>query len=187
MNAPTGPLDGRLHWSGRVPLRWRVLQHPPDPGERARTEERNTTLLNALDLVEEGAGHHQEEPSPVVAQLERMEAKFDLVITLLSEILLPDEMAPETVALRMSARGVAFDTAERVAPGTLVELSIHFSASLPRPVVLYGEVVPGAAGDERQLAVAFRDIGSAVKERLERMVFRRHRRSIAQQRPLASA
>lgn len=187
MNAQAGPLEGRLHWSGRVPLQWRVLQHPPNPGERARVEERNTTLLNALDLVEEGAGHHQEEPSPMVAQLERLEAKFDLVITLLSEILLPDEIAPQTVALRMSARGVAFETAEPVAPGTLVELSVHFSASLPRPVVLYGEVVPGEPGEERQLSVAFRDTGSAVKERLERLVFRRHRRSIAQQRPVASA
>ena len=187
MNASAGPLDGRLHWSGRVPLQWRVLQRPPDPGERARTEERNTTLLNALDLIEEGTGHHQEEPSPMAAQLERLEAKFDLVITLLSEILLPEAIAPETVALRMSSRGVAFEAPERIASGTLVELSIHFSASLPRPVVLCGEVVQSAPGEERQLAVAFRDIGSAVNDHLERLVFRRHRRSIAQQRPLETA
>ncbi|HKK31492.1 MAG TPA: PilZ domain-containing protein, partial [Alphaproteobacteria bacterium] len=68
-----------------------------------------------------------------------------------------------------------------------VELSIHFSASLPRPVVLCGEVVQSAPGEERQLAVAFRDIGSAVNDHLERLVFRRHRRSIAQQRPLETA
>jgi len=176
-------LDGRLSWSGALPLQWRVLERLPDHDHLARSDERNTALLNALTLIEEATVRQAEEPSPLIAQMERLEAKFDLVLTLLTEALLPESAAPGPVAVRLSSRGMAFDPGESIAAGTVIELSIHFSASLPRPVVLYGVVVEPPSGEEGHISLEFRRLGPRVKERLERLVFRRHRRSIAQQRP----
>lgn len=176
-------LEGRLSWDGALPLDWRVLDRLPDRDQLARSDERNIALLNALTLIEEGAVRQAEEPSPLIAQMERLEAKFDLVLTLLTEALLPESAAPGPVSMRLSSRGIVFDAGKPVEPGTVVELSIHFSASLPRPVVLCGVVIEPLPGEEGHVSVEFRRLGPGVKERLERLVFRRHRRSIAQQRP----
>lgn len=176
-------LEGRLSWDGALPLDWRVLDRLPDRDQLARSDERNIALLNALTLIEEGAVRQAEEPSPLIAQMERLEAKFDLVLTLLTEALLPESAAPGPVSMRLSSRGMVFDAGKPVEPGTVVELSIHFSASLPRPVVLCGVVIEPLPGEEGHVSVEFRRLGPGVKERLERLVFRRHRRSIAQQRP----
>ena len=184
MNATV--LEGRLSWSGALPLDWRVLDRVPDHDQLVRTDERNGALLNALTLIEEGAVRHAEEPSPLVAQMERLEAKFDLVLTLLTEALLPESVAPGPVHVSLSSRGVVFEAAAQVEPGTPIEVSLHFSASLPRPVVLYGIVTEPEAGEEDQVAVEFRHLEPGVKERLERLIFRRHRRSIALQRPRAA-
>lgn len=179
-------LEGRLSWEGALPLDWRVLDRLPDRDQLARADERNIALLNALALIEEGAVRQAEEPSPLLAQMERLEAKFDLVLTLLTEALLPESAAPAPVPLRLSSRGLIFDAGSPAEPGTAVEISIHFSASLPRPVVLYGTVVEPLPGEESHLSVEFRPMDPGVKERLERLVFRRHRRSIAQLRPKAA-
>jgi hypothetical protein len=179
-------LEGRLSWEGALPLDWRTLDRLPEREQLGRTVERNIALLNALTLIEEGAVRQAEEPSPLVAQMERLEAKFDLVLTLLTEALLPESVAPGPVALRLSSRGVVFDAGESVEPGKVVEISIHFSASLPRPVVLYGIGIEPLPGEESHVSVEFRQLDPGVKERLERLVFRRHRRSIAQQRPKAA-
>jgi hypothetical protein len=176
-------LEGRLSWSGRLPLQWRVLDYMPDEELLLRTDDRNYALLRALALVEERAIHQPEEPSPLVAQMERLEAKFDLVLTLLTEVLLPEAEVPRAVPMRLCAKGLVFEAAYPVEPGAVVEVSIHFSASLPRPVVFFGVVVEPLPGEEAHVSVEFRHIGSGVKERLERLVFRRHRRSIARQRP----
>jgi hypothetical protein len=176
-------LEGRLSWSGALPLQWRVLDRLPDHDHLARSDERNTALLNALTLIEEATVRQTEEPSPLIAQMERLEAKFDLVLTLLTEALLPESAAPGPVAMRISSRGMVFDAGAPIAAGTVIELSVHFSASLPRPVVLYGVVAEASAGEEGHVPVEFRRLGPGVIERLERLVFRRHRRSIAQQKP----
>lgn len=175
-------LEGRLSWSGALPLEWRVLDRLPERDQLVRTDERNAALLNALTLIEE-APRHAEEPSPLVAQMERLEAKFDLVLTLLTEALLPESIAPGPVPVSLSARGLVFETGEPLEPGMVLQLGLHFSASLPRPVVLFGVVEAPEPGAEKQVSVEFRQLDPAVKERLERLVFRRHRRSIAQQRP----
>lgn len=176
-------LEGRLSWSGALPLEWRVLNRLPERDQLARTEERNVALLNALTLIEEAPARHMEEPSPLVAHMERLEAKFDLVLTLLTEALLPEAVAPGPTHLSLSARGLVFAPGEPLEPGTVLQLGLHFSASLPRPVVLYGVVEEPEPGDEGEVSVEFRQLEPAVKERLERLIFRRHRRSIAQQRP----
>jgi len=178
-------LEGRLCWDGRVPIQWRVLDRMPDEAQLARAEERNIALLNALALIEEGTPR-ADEPSPLVAQMERLEAKFDLVLTLLTEVVLPDAMAPRAVEVRLCSRGMAFEVAYPAEAGSMVELSMHLSASLPRPLMLYGVVLEPLPGEEAHVALEFEHLGPAVKERLERLVFRRHRRSIAQQRPQAA-
>lgn len=176
-------LEGRLSWSGPVPLEWRVLDRLPERDQLARTDERNAALLNALTLIEEAPARHAEEPSPLVAHMERLEAKFDLVLTLLTEALLPEAVAPGPVPVSLSARGLVFAPGEALQPGTVLQLGLHFSASLPRPVVLFGVVEAPAPGEAHQVSVEFRQLDPGVKERLERLIFRRHRRSIAQQRP----
>ncbi|MEI2421606.1 PilZ domain-containing protein, partial [Arthrospira platensis SPKY2] len=109
--------------------------------------------------IEEQAVRQAEEPSPLAAQMERLEAKFDLVLALLTEALLPESAAPGPVAMRLSSLGLVFDAGEPIAAGTPIELSIHFSASLPRPVVLYGVVVEPPTGEEGRVAVEFRRLG----------------------------
>jgi hypothetical protein len=179
-------LEGRLCWSGALPLQWRVLDRLPEHDQLARSDERNTALLNALTLIEETTIRQGEESSPLIAQMERLEAKFDLVLTLLTEALLPESAAPGPVAMRLSSRGMVFGAGEPIEPGTVIELSIHFSSSLPRPIVLCGVVVAPLPGEEDHVAVEFRRLSPGVTERLERLVFRRHRRSIAQQKPASA-
>lgn len=179
------PLEGRLSWSGRVPVQWHLLDALPDEAQLGRAAERNAALLNALTLVEEGVARHSDDTSPLAAHMDRLEAKFDLVLNLLTEVLLPDAVAPTPVPVRLCSRGLVFEVAYPAPPGSAVELNIYFSASLPRPVRLYGVVVEPQAGEEDLLSVEFHGIEGVVKDRLERLVFRRHRRSIAKQRPQA--
>ena len=180
---PGGPLEGRLSWSGRLPLEWRVLEALPEREHLDRREERNFALLSALAFIEHGPGRRAEDPAPLAGQFERLEAKFDLVMAMLSEVLMPDGAGPDAARVMLSGDGVALDTCAPADPGTAVEIDLYLSSIVPRPVRLTGLVRPNLMPDSDAMVVAFEHIGPRVREQLQQLVFRRHRRTIARQRP----
>ena len=184
MNAePGGPLDGRLSWSGRVPVEWRVLDELPEREHLDRREERNFALLGALAFIEHGPARRAEDQAPLASQFERLEAKFDLVLAMLSEVLVPDGAGPAAARVTLSGDGLALEVERRAQPGTPVEVDLYLSTIVPRPVRLIGVVRADLAPGRDAMVVEFRRIGPRVREQLQQLVFRRHRRTIARQRP----
>nr|WP_240901200.1 PilZ domain-containing protein [Thioalkalivibrio sp. XN279] len=155
----------------------------PEREHLDRREERNFALLSALAFIEHGPGRRAEDPAPLAGQLEHLEAKFDLVLAMLSEVLMPDGAGPDLARVTLSGDGVALETDAPVDPGTAVEIDLYLSTIVPRPVRLAGVVRPNLSPGSDAMVVEFRRIGPRVREQLQQLVFRRHRRTIARQRP----
>lgn len=130
-------------------------------------------LLRELAALEErraeGEEGHAHEPT-----LRRLEAKLDLVLDLLAQ-LLPDLATLPVTGARISARGIQFDEAQP-APSPAV-LVWQPSEAIPMTLRL-----PVRADDAEGRAWAFDGLEPELEELLGRHVFRLHRRWLAAQR-----
>ncbi|MCF1184765.1 PilZ domain-containing protein [Marichromatium gracile] len=142
-------------------------RRPPTPAESG------IRLLDAIAMLEDGGrGGRDETPS---LELQRLEAKVDLLMQLLTTWM--QEQLPAPVSATLSAEGV-------VLPVGLLEtaddrLELYPSTAFAQPLVLGLETVcelDGALGARW----CFSDDG--LREALGRWVFRMHRRAVARAR-----
>ncbi|HSP01293.1 MAG TPA: PilZ domain-containing protein, partial [Thioalkalivibrio sp.] len=126
--------------------------------------------------------HRPTEESPELApELARLDAKMNQVLELLGDWLLAQGKHPATYDVRFNASGLEWSSPEGPEPDTLAELSIYVCAAFPKPMVVYGQVVSREAtadGAIRTL-VRFEGVSDSLRDGLERLIFRRHRREVA--------
>ncbi len=151
------------------------------PGDHWRGQA--TLLLRALALFDESRDGDGDDADPQRLDLHRIEAKLDVVIALLGTVLGDRAAALPAVALRWSRVGVRFRAAHApaVADGCL---RVQPDARLPQVIELPVRVVAtrSEADGECTAWVRFVGLDEALEAALERHVFRRHRRQVAEAR-----
>jgi hypothetical protein len=144
-------------------------------------------LLRALAVMEEGGEPEREDGDARTAELARVEAKLDLVLALLGAVAAARAPDLPEVALRWSRVGARLRLAEAPALPHGV-LRVHLDPRLPQPLELQVRVVgtePTGAGVLAWLR--FEALDPGLEAALERHVFRRHRRAVAESRRQAKA
>jgi hypothetical protein len=157
----------------RLPLRWLPA---PAPAELPAVQQANEeTLRIILSLDEHHAVEAGEDNAEIAQELVRLESKINLILELVSQVLVRQLDLPAAVPVHLSAHAIEWpaDAPPGAADG-LVEL--YVCPRYPRPLRLPARLEP-AAGDTRR--ARFGELGEAVQDLLEKLIFRHHRRRIA--------
>lgn len=174
------PLEEGLVSEDHLPLSWVAVDALPSDPQLTALNLSNEALVRACEGLEET--HRPTEESPELAhELARLDAKMNLVLELLGDWLLAQGKHPAACHVRFNASGIEWSSPEGPAPDTLAELSVYVCAAFPKPMVVYGRVVASEAvadGLTRTL-VRFEGVSDSLRDGLERLIFRRHRREVA--------
>lgn len=147
------------------------------------------TLLRSVALVEDARGDDgHDERSDATLQVQRLEAKLDLVMVLLGRLVRQSAQDLPLRPLRWSRRGIRLEQGSRsgAAPGSMGVIRLQPCDWLPDhidlPVVIVAEAANGSGA--HYLWLRFERLSDALEMALERHLFRLHRRQIAEARRL---
>lgn len=178
-----GFLQG-LSYEDLLPLEWRRCGTEGRDAAAARLNDANEDMLRMLAIIEERTLEKPDEPGAASAELLRLEAKVNLLLDMMGQVLSNHVVLPDPVPVRLGAAGMEFAHTAPPRAGEHIVASLYLHPHYPRPLEVMGEVV--AANDTGSGAhwvhVGFEQISPAVQDWLERFIFRRHRRMIAQSR-----
>ncbi len=147
------------------------------------------TLLRSVALVEDARsddGH--DDRSDATLQVQRLEAKLDLVMVLLGRLVRQSAQDLPLRPLRWSRRGIRIEQGMRTgaSAGSQGVIRLQPCDWLPDhidlPVVIVAEAANGAGA--HYLWLRFEGLSDALEMALERHLFRLHRRQIAEARRL---
>ncbi|RMD79164.1 MAG: hypothetical protein D6809_04270 [Gammaproteobacteria bacterium] len=183
-----------LSYEDHLPVRWVAGPVPEAEGTRTRLEEENEQALRALALLEErlperpAEGGGEEHAQPAAQELARVEAKLNLILALVGQLVARDRAVPPARPVRLGADGLSWEAEGPVpAPGERGLVEVYPVPRWPQPLRLPARVVavePVGEGRHR-VCVHYEAMGETAREALEKLVFRHHRRSVARARHLA--
>jgi hypothetical protein len=158
------------------PLAW-----PLAPARSLSLSERNGNALAAIAALEERRVEAAEDDNPLVQEMRRMDAKLTALVDIVNRLLTPADALPGRRLVRFNARGAVIPT-ELVPPGEALLLSLRFDHCRSLPLELAAE--PDRALNDGRTFVAFTALNDAQGDAIERLVFRHHRRKVADARQL---
>jgi hypothetical protein len=164
-----------ITYQAALPLRWQRQAAPSDEA-LAVARHANMTLLQALSTLESASDKDHDADQPAAKSIERLEAKLDIALSLLSKLV---AQHTETMPVRPVTMGVHHiewreETAD-LDPGTTVLIDLHLNPKLPDPLRLYARIVSVRSG---ACTAEFLDEDEELEEWITRTLFRYHRRML---------
>jgi len=158
---------------GVFPVSWQDMPAGFADAEYAALHEGNLMLLNAIAVMEQPRHIEGEEGSALHLDMFRLEAKVDLLTSLVTRLLTHYEMVPPLAAVTLNAR--TFHWHGKVLPvepgqSGIIELYVHPLVAAPLRLPARIE----AAG-----VASLGEMSQPVRNALEKFLFRQHRRQIA--------
>lgn len=162
-----------------APLAW------PLPDAMAqRLAERNLATLATIAALSERHADSADEDSPVMQELLRMDAKLTALVEIVNLLLVPSSDLPARQLLRFNAIGALLPATLVPAGEVSLLLRLRFDVCRSLPLELAAQVERRL--DDGRIFVVFAQQGDAVGDAIERLVFRHHRRKVAEARQLTS-
>lgn len=172
-----------LLYEDHLPLHWQPTAAAVAEGGSSHVDEANAEFLRLMAVLDEHLPEPAEEHPEIAHDVRRLESKIDLLLGMVGRLLARQRPLPEAVPLRLSAAGVEWLSTRTPAPGEYVLLELYLRHDLPLPLLLTGKVV-GVADEaaRRRVTVIFDGLGDGVRDWLDKIVFRQHRRRVAHSR-----
>jgi len=168
----------------RWSLDWVVCQEMPESLALRQEADRAISLFRVSWLIDERAQASVDENSGAAAsEIERLNAKLDLVLLLLGQGLATQMSMPPSMDLRLSATALVIAEpapGSRPAEGALLSLRVFPLAGMPVHFKWPARVGPPPADGGIQLN--FQETAPYLKDELEKFVFMHHRRETAAKR-----
>lgn len=171
--------SSRVSVEGALRASCEALDAMPDRPALTRLAERNLSTLASIAAIEERRVEAADEDSPVLQELARLDAKLNALVDIVNRLLAAPESLPARNCLQFNALG-AVVPAELVPGNEVVLLALHFDACPSLPLELPSRVLRRL--DDGRVFLAFEPCGDVLGEALERLVFRHHRRKVAETR-----
>lgn len=158
------------------PLAW-----PVPEAQALWLAERNGNTLAAIAALEERRVESAEDDNPLMQEMRRMDAKLTALVDIVNQLLAPASTLPAQRPVRFNARGAVIPT-ELVAPGDAMLLKLRFDHCRSLPLEFPAKVERQL--DDGRTFVSFPTLNDALSDAIERLVFRHHRRKVAESRQL---
>ena len=174
--ANTIVLYDELAYQDTLPVAWRSLPGAVDPAYAASLAERNTRLLQACAAIED---HSPEREDDVAPELLRIDAKINLLLDLMGQLLTANRPRPTPVPVRFNTLGATWPAATATTPATGSQglVLLYLRDYLPEALRLPGHITE--VGANRRIKVRFAPLGEATADLMEKLIFRHHRRLVA--------
>jgi hypothetical protein len=171
---------GRVAWSGDFHARFTATaQLPSTAAELASANERHASVLMALSALMERRVDNPDEDSAISQDMARLDAKLNVLIEIVNRLLLPESALPTRTHVKFNATGAWLPDVGGLQAGDSAALVVHFDGCRALPLELPGTV---QAGPQQGTFLAFQGLSDTVRQEIERLVFRQHRRQIAEAR-----
>ncbi len=159
-------------------------------GERPLMQQQAEAMLSGLAVAEDSRGEDPDDRGEVPQSMQRLEAKLDLIVSLLSK-LVSQQSAPLPVRpLRWSHLGLRIDAAapSNARPGDPGVVTLQPVAWLGDTIELPVRVLATLASADggQHLWLRFGTLTAGLEDALTRHLFRMHRRQVAEARQIAS-
>jgi hypothetical protein len=180
------PFGSTLCFSARLPFAFRQHEGEWTPETLAHINAANQQVLNAEATIAES--HRlidaKDEERPWLADMVRLENKLDMLTALVGQLLARDASVPPATSVRLFANGLEWLGGDSPPPaGASGVITLYVNPAFPQPLQLPGTVRSHRA-EGRGHWVRFEFLGQspAVVDLLEKMLFRHHRRQVAEAR-----
>ncbi len=176
--------ESGLVYEDQMPLAWEQLPADPDPAAIPAIHQSNELLLRCLTAFDESRLEAiDEDHGPLAHDIARLDFKLNLLLDMVGQLLRAQRPAPAAVSVRISAGGLQWRAHRAPDNGSPVRIELFLSRSIPSPIVLHGRVAAVVAeGDGRRIEVLFGQISEPMRNWLEKLIFRQHRRQVAHAR-----
>ena len=176
-----------LYYEDRLPLRWRDAEEPLSPGTILTISRANEQLLRNFAAIEE-IRHEGDDDGASAHDIQRLEYKVDLLMDMVGRLLSAQVSIPDAVPVRLGADAMQWTcpAARCPAADSLLRVEVYLHHRYPSPLVVVGaveSVVP--EGGEARVTLRYVGMGEGLRCRLEKTIFRQHRRLVAQSRQAA--
>lgn len=174
------PFARGLVYQGSIALRWQPAEAVPDAQEDARLAESNEHTLRVLLTLDDHGPEAGDETMELSQNLARLEFKLNLTLDMVGELLSYYHDTPAPVSVHLGAEGLAWKAGQALPVQQQGYVEVYLNARYPRPVILAARVQEvKKLPDGFEITALFGNIGAAVRELLQKIIFRHHRRSIA--------
>ncbi len=184
MTDSDGSLGEGIIYEDRLRLSWRELTDDPEPTHLARWNLANEQVLHLVAALEDHHSEPADEQVPQAHELARLDFKVNLLLELVGELLARQLSLPPEREVKLSAQAIQWaepKATDRPGPGSRVLVALYVHHRLPKPLMLLGETRAAAPGG--WVSAELRGVSEGVRDLLEKLIFRHHRRSIAHMRP----
>ncbi len=158
---------------GLLPVAWKDMPAALGDGEYAALHEGNLMLLNAIAVMDQPPHGDNDESLAIHQDIFRVEAKLDLLTSLVTRLLDKYELVPPLAAVTLTARSFHWHgsmlPAEAGRSG-IIELYVH-------PLVAAPLRLP--ARIEKAGVAVLAELPATMRNALEKFLFRQHRRQVA--------
>jgi len=178
-----------LSLEGEYPLALKPISQFPGTNVLQQVDQDNEKFLKTSAIWHDPVD--VEELDGIGLELRRQDLKISLLMEMVSELLIQQSHLPPPVHLHLTATDLLCDypseylsdflsdrTDAQLAPGTKLELKLYVMPAFPKALKLFGEV--GPEREPGKLSIHFTGMSPAVQDRIEKVIFTQHRRSIAQ-------
>lgn len=155
----------------------------PDAAALSLINDRNANVLVAVSALMDRRSDPAEDDSPLSQEVGRLDAKLNVLMEIVNRLLLPQSGLPPRMPLRFNAAGAVLPWHGLPPVGQPVLLKIHFDVCRALPLELPGVRLAGPLDGKG--FIGFEGLSEAVRDGLERLVFRQHRRQVAEARAQA--
>lgn len=174
-----------LYYESNISLVCRVVDSLPGDNELVNINEHNVRFLKALAALNEGAPEAGEEIPQTAAELQRLDLKLNLLLEIVGQLLASQRTLPAPTQVRLGHAGIEWLAHDCPLSGAQVCIEVYLRSELPSPLKFHGIAVPvdsaeGSSSAGQRVQARFVGLSAALQDDLEKFIFRRHRRSIAQ-------
>lgn len=166
----------QLHHAAVLPVEWSARAGAEEAALIARRMRRNHAAL-AVDAAGDERRERASDEGAANVDLQRIDSKLNAIMELFALLLERDLVVPPGVPLRFNAHGIEWRAREAPPAGQPIVVRIHLEACPALPLELAAVAIdPPRAG---WAAASFEAIRPPLAEAIAKMVFREHRRQVA--------
>jgi len=158
-----------------LPINFVQCAKPPSLYDLQNTDRLNNTLLDIILASVEPVHEPEESDEVLLRQLRLTDAKIELTLTWLSRLIANQNSIPLPKSIELNTIGIRFESEQSINMNDLLQLQLYIDPQLAEPIKLQSYVV---FIEGKTITANFCEMDLEVKEKLDKYIFREHRRCI---------